>query len=153
MSRRFVLASPPWLQYGVLSLALVASASAIAWVARFHLDEAMTAGLTLLGGVALLVLALVANPKLWRRWIHAVADAKGLWLPTRRGRMICVPWEQVGQLRPGSVTLRLPWLGRVDAYLQIEDALFEQLSWRRDVPGGSPPAGGLSPGSARRGGP
>ncbi|MEM9305517.1 MAG: hypothetical protein AAGE01_25635 [Pseudomonadota bacterium] len=132
MSDRYVLAAPPWLQYGVLSAALLASASGVAWVAACFLADAMSTARTLLGGLSLLVLALVANPRVWRRWIHGIADARGLWLPTRGGRMIAIPWRQVGRIQPARATRTVP-PGGVVAYVDVDDVLWEQLSWRRDV--------------------
>lgn len=130
MAARFVLASPGWLQYGLLGTALGAGLSGFAWVGARALEGPLTPLHALLGGAAFLVLLVASQPKLWRRWIHGVADRDGLWLPTRAGRFVRVPWADVGRIQRIAVRVGGVERGALRAYVNVDEGTWRQVSWR-----------------------
>ena len=128
---RFVLSTPGAIQYSVLSIALVAGLFALTWSAQNVSTNALALH-TILGGTALLILLTIANPRLWRPWIHVVADHQRLQLPSRDGGLLAVRWAQVGRIERGCIRILGLSIPAIVAYLDLDDKAYAQLSWRRD---------------------
>lgn len=123
----FVLAPPPFLQYGLLLLGTVLPFGVLVWIVRVQLADALSSSHLAAAVLMVLVLALTLQPRHWRAWVVFAADSRGVYLSTFRAGFVHVPWRDVGESAIGVAGIGSNRQRTVILPLRVSDADWASL--------------------------
>ncbi|WJW76279.1 hypothetical protein QVG61_04080 [Thiohalobacter sp. IOR34] len=128
-SPSYILSTPLGIQRFALGLFLAAAGGTILWLAGVYLHGEMGTPHWIAGGIAILLVLVLAQPRAWRPWVSFAADRRGLYIrwPDYSG-FLFVPWEDVGETEVGWTTGMTGGHGILGVRIRL---CLDEADWKR----------------------